>query len=165
VAGHVHTLFEREHHGLERSLARLVNTSPENLEDALAFAWCALVRRQHRVELKGARAWLLAVARHEAFRLHRNSCRTLPIHGEDGEPLELEDRRHDVEHWDEWRDAAAALRAARLTDRQRRTLALNIAGFSYEEIAHELAASVRTVDRQLQRARRRLAAACGSQAA
>ncbi len=161
----LHALFAREHRRLERELTRVVNTSPENVQDAMAFAWCALVRRRGSVEPGTARAWLLAVARHEALKLDRRARRTLPIENQDGEPLEFEDPRQDDRAWDELLDAAAAVGRARLTDRQARMLSLSVGGFSYEEIALETAASPRVVERQLLRARRKLAAARGSHAA
>jgi DNA-directed RNA polymerase specialized sigma24 family protein len=55
---------------LDRRLARVVNTSAANREDAIAFAWTVFLRRQP--DRDGPwKAYLLTIARNEAIALDR----------------------------------------------------------------------------------------------
>jgi RNA polymerase sigma factor (sigma-70 family) len=153
----LHQLFTREHARLERRLARIVNTSRENVEDALSFAWCALLRRRASIDMDDPAVWLLTVAKREAFKLHARSQRTgrLADH-EHGGGRDLSAQRDPIAVREHLRDAVSAINRAGLSDRQRRLLVLHGCGFSYRELAQLEGASVRTVDRQLQHARRKL---------
>ena len=77
---------------LRRQLAAVVNTTPENLEDACMFAWMQLFT--HRLDkADAAGGWLLTVARREAIKLDRRARRNHPLPTlEDGSALEAVDR-------------------------------------------------------------------------
>lgn len=65
---------------LRRVLATIVNTSDANLEDACSFAWLQLVVTRPRYETVWP--WLVKVAEREAWRLHRQHRRSVPIDDE-----------------------------------------------------------------------------------
>lgn len=125
----------------------------QTLEDACSFAWVQLLRCQP--ERRSVLGWLFVCARHEALRLIAIERRTPTL-----EPV---GNRHVLCFRDPVQDgtrerAQEALEAlAALPERQRRLLALKAAGYSYTEIAAIEGISWRTVDRQLRRARARLA--------
>lgn len=128
------------------------------IEDACQVAWSRLLVHGQRVARDGARAWLVRTAMREAVRLRRREVREVSLDAltdEDGELSELEpgpslqeiiDRRLRLEE----------LRS--LPERQRRFLWLQGLGFSYAEMARSTGSTPRTVERQLWRAKRRLAA-------
>jgi RNA polymerase sigma factor (sigma-70 family) len=147
-------LFAAYHDRLRVQLARIVRTSRENLEDACSFAWLQLLRCSPEPET--AYAWLVTVAVHEAVRLDRRSRRLSPLCREDGTMPGLCETADPVRLREQVLEAAATLDRARLTRRERRVLGLRAAGYSYGEIARMTGDSVRTVERQLWRARRKL---------
>jgi RNA polymerase sigma factor (sigma-70 family) len=136
---------------LRRQLAALVKTTPENVEDACMFAWMQLLTHQLE-EPTTVGSWLLTVARREAIKLDQRARRShaLPNEFETPDPV---DRIGAV---DRRLDTAAVIAAAGLTVRGCRLIALQAAGLSYREIAERTGDSVRTVERQLLRARRKL---------
>ncbi|MBV9167551.1 MAG: sigma-70 region 4 domain-containing protein, partial [Solirubrobacterales bacterium] len=83
------------------------------------------------------------------------------LYGEDGELLEPADPHDAIALCERLFDARGAIEAARLSDRQQRILILHLAGFSYGETAALTGDSVRTVERELLRARGRIRAAGG----
>ena len=119
------------HRDLQRAVARVVRAPRELIEDACQMAWMTLLRTQP--ERYATFAWLRRVAINEAYRLSaidRRDARLDPLAGDWHQaltdPLDLDDRLR----------AHEALRAlAALPDRQRRDLALHVAGHSYVEIA------------------------------
>ena len=141
---------------LRRQVASLVNTTPENIEDACMFAWMQLLTHQLE-EPTAVGGWLLTVARREAIKLdQRARCsHALPNELEALDPV---DRIGAIERR---LDTAATIAAAGLSGRGRRLVALQAAGLSYREIAEHTGDSVRTVERQLLRARRKLQLARG----
>jgi RNA polymerase sigma factor (sigma-70 family) len=146
---------------LQRTVAESVNTSAENVEDACSFAWTQLVRR--RLEGADPYGWLVTVAIRQAIKLDRRSRRTDPIpEGDDGEALGPADPRDLLEGRERVIEARDLLRGARLTARQARLLVLQAQGFSYSEIAALTGDSMRTVERQLLRARGRIRATAQS---
>src|SRR4051812_10607496 len=62
-------LFVRYDEPLRRATHRAINTTPENVQDACAYAWGRLLARQP--ERETVFAWLKTVARNEALRLDR----------------------------------------------------------------------------------------------
>jgi len=135
-------LYRLHARALERSVAAKVRTSEQNTQDACSFAWMQLLT--HTVADEHVLGWLFIVATRHALLLAQRSQRTVPLpESDDGEPIELI-------------DACALLEHARLSDRQRRMVALQAAGHSYQEIADQTGASTLTVQRQLLRARRRI---------
>jgi RNA polymerase sigma factor (sigma-70 family) len=125
------------------------DASDEVIEDACSYAWLELCRQQpDRGEVF---AWLRVVAIRRAWRNGERDQRERPLTEvpPDREPLSL-DLAHEVRA----REALHAL--ADLPPRQRAYLTLLVAGHSYDEIARRHSVSLRTVDRQLGRARRKL---------
>jgi len=141
-------LFARHHFTLRSRVARWVNTSSANVDDACAIAWLQLVRCQPWRE--SVLSWLTTVAIREAVRLDRADRRACYV---DPDALANEyvlDAKLQ-------RDAFDALDAlASLPERQGRVAALQAAGFTYEEIASLTGSSRRAVDRHLRRAREAL---------
>jgi RNA polymerase sigma factor (sigma-70 family) len=125
------------------------------IEDACQFAWSRLVDHRHRVERDTAISWLARTAVHEAFKLLRRDRRELSLEAEPAEggpasPVSPATPHELVEN----RERLAEL--AYLPERQQRVLWLNAAGLSYAEIARHEGCTVRTVERQLLRARHNL---------
>lgn len=139
-------------------IVRLDVRAPEVVvEDACQFAWSRLIHHRDRVHRETVMSWLARTAVHEAIRLLRRDRRELSI-----------DDRADY--------AAAALAVAasfstphvlvedrerlgelrRLPIRQQRVVWLHAFGLSYEEIAVHEGCTLRTVERQLLRARQRI---------
>ena len=142
---------------LRITVRQLVRTSPENVDDACSFAFLQLLRYQPNRD--SVYAWLVKVAVREAVKLDRRSRRTLPLEHNDGnhdvvsEPAERTDTlalRLEV------LAAREAIAAARLSSRQARIVALQAVGLDYEEISTQENISVRTVERQILRARSKL---------
>ena len=67
--GDEHELFERYSERLRRATKFAINTSPEIVDDACAFAWMLLVSNQPRRETVWG--WLRTVARNRALELDR----------------------------------------------------------------------------------------------
>jgi RNA polymerase sigma factor (sigma-70 family) len=162
VRGDEAELFRRHHRRILAHVRRAASGAPEALvEDACLFAWLQLLRRQPDREL--AYAWLCTVARREAWRMLRaaREVRSLDAsvsragtgEGPDGaDPLvECIAGRDTVEAAHAAREALRVL--ASLPDRQRRYLALKVAGHSYRENCALTGASYTTVNRHLPRAR------------
>jgi RNA polymerase sigma factor (sigma-70 family) len=139
-----------------------VRTSEENVEDACSFAFVQLLRYQPSRER--VFSWLLTAAVREAVKLDQRGRRDrrLPAR-EDGGELEPVDERANPELWLETLAALEAIAAADLTARQARIVALHASGHTYESISETLGLSVRTVERQLLRARQKLRSALTEQ--
>jgi RNA polymerase sigma factor (sigma-70 family) len=135
---------------LIRTVRRAVRTTDENVEDACSFAWMQLMRYQPR---RGPTlfAWLKTVAVREAIRLDRRDRRSTPV---DDINEALFPSSDSPETQVEARDRLEAV--TQLPDRQRRILALKAGGYSYREIADRTGDTIRTVERQLLRARQRI---------
>jgi RNA polymerase sigma factor (sigma-70 family) len=150
---------------LRRLVARYGHADRNMVEDACQTAWAILLRRAD-IPLDGRGfAWLLKVALTTGRR--RTAGRDIPAGGflpavrgadprelpepaaDQGDPLELVLAS---EHHQELRTKLLTL-----TERERRYLALQAAGLSYREIAAiETGVSLRTVERQILRGRRKL---------
>jgi RNA polymerase sigma factor (sigma-70 family) len=129
------------------------------VEDACQYAWDQLVLHRARVNQETALAWLAKTAIREARRLrdHEERCLSLDavielagdamVLGESPAADELTERR-------------ARLQAVReLPERQQKLVWLRALGMNYVEIAVQTGDTTRTVERQLQKARRSLRAA------
>jgi RNA polymerase sigma-70 factor (ECF subfamily) len=129
------------------------------IEDACQFAWSRLVHHSHRVHRDGALTWLVRTAVHEAFKLIRREGRELSLDAaaEDAGELPFPAHTPGPEELAETRERLEGI--GRLPERQRRFLWLHALGLSYAEIAVHTGCSVRTVERQLLRAKARLRAA------
>jgi RNA polymerase sigma factor (sigma-70 family) len=152
--GDEEALYRRHHRNLQHAVGSVVHAPRELIEDACQTAWTIMLRSQPD---RGAIfAWLRVVAIHEAYRLSR-------IH----RTPHLEDLTC-CEGWDafiagrvtidETIEARRALeRLAELPPRQRRDLALRVAGFTYREIAKITGGRTYTnVNKHLRKARARI---------
>lgn len=153
-------LFRNHNDVLVRITTRAAGGSRATAEEACQFAWLALMRSQP--DRDRAFAWLIVVARHEAWRLMRGSRREIPSDGrkntEEGDVAQsLGERIVDPVSLELRLEARDALRAvACLPDRQRRPLALKLAGYSYQEICAVTGRSYTNVNKHLTRARANL---------
>jgi DNA-directed RNA polymerase specialized sigma24 family protein len=140
-------LFVALQYRLEQIVRAVVITSAANVQDACAFAWVQLLRRQP--DREHVLMWLATTAIRQAIKLDRRDWRVARF-----EETELGFYpRYEVEDLELHAQALEALsEVARLEPRPRRLLALQVAGYTYEEIARITGDSVRTVDRQLRRA-------------
>ncbi|HTU85253.1 MAG TPA: sigma-70 family RNA polymerase sigma factor [Solirubrobacteraceae bacterium] len=125
------------------------------VEDACQFAWGRLVHHRHRVARETVMSWLARTAVHEALKLLRRDRRELSLEAAServvpapASPLAATDTL--VERRERLREIR------RLPERQQRLLWLHALGWSYAEIAVHEGCTVRTVDRQLTRARQAL---------
>jgi DNA-directed RNA polymerase specialized sigma24 family protein len=149
-------LYRRYHQDLHRVVAHAVHAPRELIEDACQTAWAILLRTQpNRYAIF---SWLRVVAIHEAYRLlavDRRDARPGPIRTEDGD---WHDAVADPRSLDEAVEALEALHVlASLPERQRRDLALKIAGHTYEEIrASTPGRTMTNVNKSLVKARRRI---------
>jgi RNA polymerase sigma factor (sigma-70 family) len=140
-----------------RRLVRHSVRAPEPvIEDACQTAWTRLVRDRRRVCADKAVPWLVTTAVREAVRLIRRGSREVFLEellDEGGELHELAGPG-----LEETAEHHARLDAVRLLpERQQRLVWLQALGWSYTEMAEQTGATTRTIDRQLVRARRRLA--------
>lgn len=136
-----------------RRLVHLRLTAPDAVvEDACQVAWMRLVRDRSRVRRQTAAGWLVRVAAREALRQMGARRGDLPLDGLDEDP----DRAPDL--MEDFAESQVRLVAIeRLPERQRRLVWLQGLGFSYAEMAGVTGDSPRTVERQLLRARQKLA--------
>ncbi|MFL5864112.1 MAG: RNA polymerase sigma factor [Solirubrobacteraceae bacterium] len=133
-----------------------VAASEAVIDDACQFAWSRLLHHRDRVSGDRVVAWLVTTALHEAYKLTRRAQREVSLEGlaaETGDlhlgrgapsPPEIVEPRLRLEVLDA------------LPERQRRLIWLQGLGFDYGEMATRTGASVRTVERQLTKARRTL---------
>jgi len=152
-------LFSRYNRKLRDRVSSVVNTSQANIEDACMFAWLQLLR--HEIdEIDAAYSWLTTVAIREAVKLDRADRRTRSLSVDaTGAVIEPIDPRDELAARDMLDHAAAVIQQAGLTSRQLEMIALQAWGLNYEEIAARTGNSRRTVDRELVRARAKLAEA------
>ena len=125
------------------------------IEDACQLAWIRLLHHRDRVYRETVLGWLARTAIHEAFRLLWRNRREVPLEAadEDTDPRALASPLTLAELI-ERRERLAELGC--LPERQQRALWLHGFGLSYGEIARHEGCTVRTVDRQLLRARERI---------
>jgi RNA polymerase sigma-70 factor, ECF subfamily len=147
-AGQVHRLVRHE-----------VRAPEPMIEDACQVAWIRLVGHRERVQRDAAVAWLVTTARHEAFRQIRRASRELPLEALVDDNCELGDAASapSPEEIVEGRMRLQLLRS--LPERQRRLVWLQGLGLTYAEMADLTDMTPRTVERQLIRARHKLAVA------
>jgi RNA polymerase sigma factor (sigma-70 family) len=156
-------LFLEHQRFLLRVTARRLGGSQDLAEDACAFAWLQLLRCQP--DREAVVGWLRVVARNEGYRLLRISRREpfledRPQRRRDagtGEPLdwqELLPGAVDTELAVEARELLGAL--AGLRWHQRTVLALQLGGYSYNEIAERLGKTYTWVNRHLTEGRAEL---------
>jgi RNA polymerase sigma factor (sigma-70 family) len=133
-----------------------VQASDALVEDACQVAWMRLIRHRTRVNPQAADRWLVRVAVNEALKLIRRGDRDVSLD-------ELGDQdREDLSSVPDVMQALAEQRARLATirdlpERQARLVWLQGLGFSYAEMSSATGDTPRTVERQLLRARCRLA--------
>jgi RNA polymerase sigma factor (sigma-70 family) len=158
AAGDVGDLYRSLAPRLEQ-IVRLVVRAPDAvIEDACQFAWSRLVYHSHRVRRETALTWLVKTAVHEAFKLIRREDRELSLDAaiEQAGELPLRSRAPGPAEQVENRERLEAI--GKLPERQQRLLWLHAAGLSYAEMAATSGCTVRTVERQLLRAKGKLRA-------
>jgi RNA polymerase sigma factor (sigma-70 family) len=153
----VAVLYAR-HAGLVRGHVRGGVGAPEAvIEDACQVAWSRLLHHRDRVSHDRALAWVMTTAVREALKLVRHADREVSLDQMVEETGDL------LVRWTAPSAGEAAEARLRLEllealpERQQRLLWLQGVGFGYREIAAQTGATVRTVERQLGKARRRLA--------
>jgi DNA-directed RNA polymerase specialized sigma24 family protein len=149
-------LYRRHHHELERAVARVVNAPRELIEDACQTAWAMLLRSQP--DRFAIFAWLRVVAIYEAYRLSAIQLRDAHLDrltSENGNWHEIIADPRPLDALLEAREALCLL--AGLPERQRDDLALQVAGYSYREIAERTSGRTYTnVNKHLAKARARV---------
>lgn len=142
---------------LERIVNANVRASSGLLEEACQTAWTWLVAERDSLTPGTELGWLATTATREALRLVRRQRRELSLEQEqddEGELLELV-FEPGPERVVEMRERLAEVR--QLPPRQQRLVMLQGFGYRYSEISAVTGDSCRTIDRQLVRARRKLA--------
>jgi RNA polymerase sigma factor (sigma-70 family) len=154
--GEVAELYARSA-GLVRGQVRSEVTAPDAvIDDACQFAWIRLLHHRHRVCRDRAVSWLITTALHEVFKLVRRDSHDLSLEQLMEETGDLRLNRT-APAPDEAVRARLRLELLReLPERQERLIWLQGLGFNYPEMAAETDMTVRTVERQLTKARRNI---------
>lgn len=143
---------------VRRLVAHAVHARETHVEDACQVAWARLMAHRCHVQRRAAIAWVVRTAIHEmcrSLRRDRPLVAMSELADEAGEYPTL-GLTAPLDELVEERSRLWVLDA--LPVRQRKLLWLRAFGFSYDEVAAEAGMSLRAVERQLQRARRRLLA-------
>jgi RNA polymerase sigma factor (sigma-70 family) len=156
----IEALYRRVGPTVEHLVARNINAPRALIEDACQFAWGALVDKRDEVAPEQEFGWLLRTASREALRQLRMGRREPPmdLQGSNADelanvtPIALPDPLQVVTQ----RERLAEIRSLPL--RQQRMVWMHGLGYEYHEISDETGDSRRTVERQLLRAKHRLAA-------
>ena len=153
-------LYKRHAETVRRTVCRRVSAPQAVVEDACQTAWLRLCARDDvALDARAAVKWLVITAIRESWR-RTSRRRDVPVGGglpvgegdelaepagDAPDPLVIAAERDDVRR-----------RLAALTARERQFLMLQALGQSYEEISARLGVTVRTVERQILRGRRKL---------
>jgi RNA polymerase sigma factor (sigma-70 family) len=126
------------------------------IEDACQFAWTRLLHHRGRVRRDAVRPWLTRTATHQALKLVRREDRDLSLDAilEPAGALARAGLTPALEDLIEQRWRLDQIR--RLPQRQQRLVWLHGLGFSYAEMARDCGYTLRTVERQVLRGKRRL---------
>lgn len=153
---------------LSRRLEQIVRVcvhAPEPVvEDSCQFAWHRLVRDRARIRRDTVLSWLVRTAVREAIRLlgREHRCVSLDAAASAaGDGALLRARSAGPEELVMQRERLALVGV--LPSRQRQMMWLHAIGLSYEEIAARTGCTVRTVERQLLRAKRAVREAYGAE--
>jgi RNA polymerase sigma factor (sigma-70 family) len=156
-------LFLEHQRFLLRVTERRFGGSQEPAEDACSFAWLQLLRCQP--DREAVVGWLRVVARNEGLRLLRISRREPFLEDKphswrdsaSGEPLDWQELLPAPEDTELAVEARELLRAlAGLRWHQRTVLTLQLAGYSYKEIAQRLGRTYTWVNRHVTEGRQAL---------
>jgi RNA polymerase sigma factor (sigma-70 family) len=150
-AGDVGELYSRLSARLEQIVRGDVRAPDPVIEDACQFAWSRLVFHSHRVRRDTALPWLVKTAVHEAFKLIRRAGRDLSLDAVLEQAGEAVPYTLTAEELFEQRERLDGIRE--LPERQQRLVWLHALGLSYAEMAAHEGYTLRTVERQLLRAR------------
>jgi DNA-directed RNA polymerase specialized sigma24 family protein len=156
LRGDEHDLYAADHARLRAVVARAVNTSDANIDDACSFAWLTLLTRQPRRAT--AFGWLAKVAIREAWRLDRTErARSASTGGlESPEAVDEAEPAADRRALEETLEALAAIHP-----RKRAMLVVHALGFTHAEIAAEHGISPQRTRELVYRARLQLAKLVG----
>jgi RNA polymerase sigma factor (sigma-70 family) len=152
--------YAEEHKRLRHTVLREVSAPALAVEDACQSAWEALIRRPDIALDHRGFSWLVRVA---VSRVWRESARQR--HGPSivADALIAELGNRSEEAWDPLERCLArerhehrVKRLLALNNRERQFLALQALGLDYREISARTGSSLRTVERQLLRAKRKL---------
>jgi RNA polymerase sigma factor (sigma-70 family) len=149
-------LYELLARRLEQIVRLDVRAPDVVVQDACQFAWCRLIHHRDRVHRETVMTWLARTAVHEAIKLVRRDRRELSIDvaGERVVPVAMASSLPSPQALLENRERLEDL--CLLPTRQQRMVWLHAFGLSYAEIAVHEGCTVRTVERQLLRARQRI---------
>jgi RNA polymerase sigma factor (sigma-70 family) len=141
---------------LEHIVRRDVRAPDAVIEDACQLAWSRLLRHCGGVRRDAALSWLARTAQREAFRLARRELRECSLEAtlEEAGDTGLGGSAFAVEELVQQHERLQSI--SDLPGRQQRLVWLQGLGFSYDEISAYTGDSLRTVERQLLRAKRSL---------
>jgi RNA polymerase sigma factor (sigma-70 family) len=144
---------------LERIVRAEVRACDAVIDDACQIAWIQLLGHAGQVRTRSVLSWLATTAIHEALRLLRRAGRDLSLELTFEEEPEMITRLAvpGPEETLELRERLQSL--SRLPERQQRMVWLHGMGLSYADIALSTGCTMRTVERQLMRAKRSMRAA------
>lgn len=156
--GDVAALYARSADLVRHSVRGEVAACEAVIDDACQFAWGRLLHHRERVRRDRAVSWLITTALHEAFKLIRRDDREVSLEAlvEDTGDLHISRAAPAPDEVVEPRLRLELLRE--LPERQERLVWLQGLGFDYPEMSTETGMTIRTVDRQLVKARRALRA-------
>jgi RNA polymerase sigma factor (sigma-70 family) len=150
----VSELYELLAKRLEQIVRLDVRAPDVVVEDACQFAWSRLIHHRDRVRRETVMSWLARTAVHEAIKLVLRDRREVSLDAA-SEQVQVVAVSIPAPHaLVEDRERLGEL--SRLPTRQQRAVWLHAFGLSYDEIAAHEGCTVRTVERQLLRARQRI---------
>jgi RNA polymerase sigma factor (sigma-70 family) len=139
AVGSEDSLFRIHHQRLVARLQRRLGISREMAEDAVAFAWMQLLRKEP--EHDNVLGWLYTVAKHEAFAQIRAVTRESPVD-------ELQAAGSAPPPADVLENRKALTLLDRLKPQQRTVLRLRMVGLSYHEICQHTGHTYTWVNRR-----------------
>jgi RNA polymerase sigma factor (sigma-70 family) len=141
---------------LERIVRMDVRAPGPVIEDACQFAWGRLWHRREEVRRETALPWLVTTAVREAVRLLRSQAGWLSLEAELAASGDRAVQAHAPPAADLFELRAQLDGIRSLSQRQQMVLWLHGLGFSYGEIATYTGSTMRTVERQILRGKRKL---------
>ena len=148
--GALYARSEREVRGYVRDGV----TAPDAvIEDACQLAWCRLLHHRERVSPDHALAWLVTTAAREAVKLSRRARRELSLEALMEETGDLQLSRTAPSAHEALQPRLRLELLDSLPERRRRLVWLQALGFTYPDMAACAGESVRSVERQLTKAR------------
>ncbi len=152
----VASLYATHSGRLKRLVSLDIHASDQVIDEACQRAWHQLVTHSEQVRSDTALPWLVRIAVNTALKELNRSRREIPLEAltQLGEEGRLSQARSDPSRVAEARIELESVSG--LPQRQQRMLWLLALGHTYAEIAASENCTVRTVERQLIRAKRRL---------